>query len=161
VNTSPTLAAAILRPALGDDATRDKWRARNRTARGLQTVPIAVAALTSLHVVRGGAAILLSEGQELLRTDFVAGSPVAAIIDVLADREAVLVLSDEELVARATPKTARYVVAAGGSVSTARGLVPEGGEVTLDHFEGKLPALKDLVRRGAVVDRFPEPPAAA
>jgi hypothetical protein len=161
MNTSPTLTDAIRRPVFSDDATRDKWRARNHSARAAQTVPIAIASSTSLHVVRSGEAIVLSEGQELLRSDFVAGSPVAALLDVLTDREAVIVLDDGELVARATPKSARYVVARGGSVTTARGLVFEGGEVTADHFEGKQVALNDLVRRGAVIDRKPGPPPAA
>lgn len=160
MNTSRTLAEAIRRPVFSDDATRDKWHARQRAARGLQTVPIAVAPLTSVHAVRSGEVITVSEGQELLRTDFVAGSPVAAIIDALVDRGAVIVLDDQELAARATPKTARYIVAAGGSVSTPlRGVVAEGGEVTAGHFEHGQLDLDDLVRRGAVVDRKPKPKA--
>ncbi|MES1178953.1 MAG: hypothetical protein ABUL62_31850 [Myxococcales bacterium] len=150
----------IHRPVLGSVESAERRTHALATARLTQPFRIAVAPCIALDVVRAGKPITLRGGDEVQLTDFVGGNMVASCIQRLVSRDAVIELNDEEVTARTTPKTARYVVARGGSVTTARGLVTEGGEVKADHFEGKQAALDDLVHRGAIVDRFPEPPKA-
>ena len=148
------MTEAIHRPTYGDDAMRDSREAAIRSARLTQRVAIAVAPGVRLDVVRAGEAIVLQPGAELMLSDFVAGNPVAACLQSLIDREAVVRLSDAERSANCTPTSARYVVARGGGVSTTHGgIIPGGGAIKADDFVGGQADLDDLVSRGAIVDR--------
>jgi hypothetical protein len=153
----------IRRPILASTETVERNKQAFRAARAAQRVRIAVAPGVSLEVVRASKPIKLNAADEVLPGDFVGPNTVASCLQRLVNRDAVIELNDEELSSRNTPKNARYVVAAGGSVVALRGVIHEGGKVTAADFDGKQVAIDDLVRRGAIVDRGerPEPPEAA
>jgi hypothetical protein len=71
----------------------------------------------------------------------------------LVARGDVLELSADELEARATPSTARYVVAPKGGVGTKRGILGPGREITADDFPTGQRRIDQLVAAGYLIDR--------
>jgi hypothetical protein len=115
-------------------------------ARATQTVRIAVAPSKPLTVGRNGETLVLQPGDEVLASDFVAGSAVTHCLPELLNDKAVVYLPDHELGDRVLSTSARYVVAPGGSVSTTnRGVVTEGAEVQPSCFLGGQADVDDLV----------------
>lgn len=136
------------------DVRQEEFRAARRN----QRVPIAVAPYTSLAVARGGKALTLRAGDEVLPADFIGESTVQVVLQRLVDRDAVIALDEGEIARLSTSSTARYLVADGRAISTKRGIVSEGCEVTAADFARGQLDLDNLVERGAVIDRKPEPP---
>ncbi len=157
----------IRRPVNGSPDS-GKQRELMLAARRTQRVPIAVAPGTHLAVIRAGKSLMLAPGETVLATDFVGNTTntVQSVLLVLVDEDAVIALGDEELARLQTPASARFVVAKGCAVSTAkRGIISEGCELRPEDFARGQLDITELVARGAVVDRQqdtqPDPPADA
>ena len=128
-------STSIQRPMLGSREDIEKLPKLRLAARRTQRVPVAVAHMVSLSVVRDGKAIVLQAGDELRATDFFEGTPVQHVVWRLAEQDAVLILDSEELARLQTAPTARFVVADGGAVSCKRGVICDGCEVRAEDFE--------------------------
>ena len=151
----------IHQPTFGSSTQQEILDRQIRAARRSQTVPIAIAPLCSVEVVRDGKALVLQAGAELQPTDFVAGSTVRTVLHQLLDHRVVIVLTSEELEALRTPADAEFVVARDLAIScnhpNRRRIATEGTQVTADDFENGQVGLDDLVARGAVVRRVSRP----